>query len=143
LLELYAQTEELVRDWSCGCTPAGELASPCCRFSVSGHEPYPTAVEIEELRHAMRAASVSPRDPRRLPMADGRPCPLLSDAGRCRIYASRPFGCRTYFCDAAEGQARAWPREAINAIGRQMADLSAAFSPREPGPRPLTRVLGG
>ena len=35
-------------------------------------------------------------------MAELRACPLLSADGRCRIYASRPFGCRTFFCDDAE-----------------------------------------
>jgi Fe-S-cluster containining protein len=144
LLELYAKTDELLRDRSCSCAPEGELAAPCCRFAVSGHEPYPTAVEIEEIRHAVRASSIAPRDPRKLPIAAGRPCPLLSDAGLCRVYDSRPFGCRTYFCDASEGGTearRGSHRAAVSAIGRQIADLSAAFSPREPGARPLTRAL--
>jgi len=142
LLELYVRADALLRDFACKCAPAGELPAPCCRFAVSGHEPYPTAVELEEVRHAARAASVTPRDPRKLPTAAGRPCPLLSDDNRCRIYESRPFGCRTYFCEESMGSIGAWPRDEVNAIGRQIADLSAAFSPREPGPRPLTRALG-
>jgi uncharacterized protein len=142
LLALYVSADELLRDFACKCAPAGELPAPCCRFAVSGHEPYPTAVELEEVRHAARVASVSPRDPRKLPMASGRPCPLLSDDNRCRIYESRPFGCRTYFCVESMGSARSWPRDAVNAIGRQIADLSATFSPRDPGPRPLSRALG-
>jgi hypothetical protein len=64
-----------------------------------------------------------------------RPCPLLSPDGRCRIYASRPFGCRTFFC----GQKL--PRQAVGSIGRRIADLSARFAPRDPGPRPLVRAL--
>jgi Fe-S-cluster containining protein len=146
LLELYGKADELVQGWVCSCAPEGELPAPCCRFSVSGHEPYPTAVEIEEVRHAVRAASVPVRDPQRLPLAAGRPCPLLSDAGLCRIYESRPFGCRTYFCEAAGGGTKVrggWPRDAISAIGRQIADLSAIFSPRDPGPRQLSRALLG
>jgi hypothetical protein len=146
LLDLYAGADELFRGWSCGCAPEGELPAPCCRFTVSNHEPYPTAVEMEEVRHAMRAASIGPR-PKRLALVDaGEPCPLLSLDGRCRIYASRPFGCRTYFCESAvapSGRARQKQRDAVAAIGRQIADLSAAFAPRNPGPRPLTRALAG
>jgi hypothetical protein len=99
---------------------------------------------MEEVRHALRAASIG-LGRKRLSLVDaGEPCPLLSDAGRCRIYASRPFGCRTYFCEssaAPSGRARQKQRDAVAAIGRQLADLSAAFAPRNPGPRPLTRAL--
>ncbi len=146
LLELYAEADALLADWTCSCAPEGEAPAPCCRFAVTGREPYPSAVEIEEVRHALRAGSITPRDPRRLPMAAGAPCPLLSDAGQCRIYGARPFGCRTYFCHGAltvlEGRRR-WPREAVSAIGRRIADLSAAFSPRDPAPRSLVRALAG
>jgi Fe-S-cluster containining protein len=111
---------------------------------VTGREPYPTAVELEEVHYAMRARSVTPRDPRVLPLADARPCPLLSETGQCRIYASRPFGCRTFFCDGAEaplGEKAKLPREALNALGRRIADLSARFAPHDPHPRPLVRAL--
>ena len=90
---------------------------------------------------------------RRLPMArergegdSRRPCPLLSDAGRCRIYASRPFGCRTFFCDDAEapfGAKKKLPRDEVNALGRRIADLSSKVAPRDPGPRPLVKALTG
>jgi Fe-S-cluster containining protein len=69
-------------------------------------------------------------------MPELRACPLLSSEGRCHIYASRPFGCRTFFC----GQKL--PRSQVNAIGRRIADLSAEFAPRDPGPRPLVKALG-
>jgi hypothetical protein len=107
---------------------------------VTGREPYPTAIELEEIRHAMRASNVAARDARRLPLAadrERRPCPLLSDDGRCRIYASRPFGCRTFFCE------RRPHRADVQVLGRRVADLSARFAPRDPGPRPLVRALVG
>ena len=87
LLALYAQVDALLDGWTCACSRAGVGGAPeaqCCHFAVTGREPYPTAVELEEVRHAMRAASVTPRDPRKLPIAGLRPCPLLSDEGRCR-----------------------------------------------------------
>ena len=162
LLALYAEADALLAGWTCACTaePSAGCAAdtPCCHFAVTGREPYPTAVELEEVRHAMRAAGITlgPAPSRRLPMArergkrdncDGRrPCPLLSDAGRCRIYASRPFGCRTFFCQGAEapfGARTKPPRDAANALGRRIADLSARFAPRDPQPRALTRSLTG
>ena len=147
LQALYAEVDALVDGWTCACSRAGVGASPeaqCCHFAVTGREPYPTAVEVEEVRHAMQSAPQARRDPRSLPLAELRACPLLSSDGRCRIYASRPFGCRTFFCEHAEGPAgprQKLPREAIAALGRRVADLSARFDPRDPGPRSLVKAL--
>jgi len=145
LLALYAEVDALVTGMSCACSQAGVGGSPdaqCCHFAVTGREPYPTAVELEEVRHAVRAGNVTTAVPRpaREALAHLRPCPLLSPEGRCRIYASRPFGCRTFFC----GQKL--PRERVAAVGRRIADLSARFAAKsggkvDPGPRPLTRAL--
>jgi uncharacterized protein len=147
LLALYAEVDALLAGWACACSETGVGASAeaqCCHFAVTGREPYPTTVELEEVRHAMRTASIVLDPPvrgagvRSLPLVGGvdlRPCPLLSPEGRCRIYASRPFGCRTFFC----GQKL--PRQAVGSIGRRIADLSARFAPRDPGPRPLVRAL--
>jgi hypothetical protein len=155
LLALYAEADTLLAGWNCACTAepaAGCVAeTPCCHFAVTGREPYPTAVELEEVRHAMRAAGITLAPStalRRLPIAaqdERRPCPLLSASGRCRIYASRPLGCRTFFCQGAEapfGARTKPPRDAANALGRRIADLSARFAPRDPQPRALTKSLG-
>ncbi|HEY3817855.1 MAG TPA: YkgJ family cysteine cluster protein [Polyangiaceae bacterium] len=149
LRELYRQVDALLAGWTCACSRAGVGGVPeaqCCHFAVTGREPYPTAVELEEVRHAVKASPPARPDPKRLPMAELRACPLLSRDGRCRIYASRPFGCRTFFCDHAEapfGAKRKLPRDEVNALGRRIADLSARFAPRDPGPRPLVKALGG
>ncbi len=156
LLALYAEADALVAGWTCDCSAIAGSPRPaqphhvrCCQFAVTGREPYPTAVELEEVRHAMRSAGIdanAPRDPRKLPLAaELRPCPLLSESGRCRIYASRPLGCRTFFCQTAEapyGARVRSPRDEANAIGRRIADLSARFAPRDPHPRALTKSLG-
>jgi hypothetical protein len=146
LLALYAEADALVDGWSCECSavpaPHEPPAAHCCHFDVTNREPYPTAVELEEVRHAMRSGGVVPL--RRLPLAELRPCPLLSESGRCRIYASRPFGCRTFFCQGASapyGGRGKRPRDEVNAIGRRIADLSARFAPRDPQPRALTKSL--
>ncbi len=115
---------------------------------MTGREPYPTAVEVAELEHAVRARGGLPKR-RSLPIAskgrDERRCALLGDDGRCLVYASRPFGCRTFFCERARGPVgeradSGLPRELIAEIARDIASLSAKFAPADPGPRPLSRV---
>ncbi len=148
LLALYAEVDALLEGWSCACSRAGVGETPeaqCCHFAVTGREPHPTAVERAEIEHALGAAGGAPKAGKRaLPLAEFGACPLLSPTGRCRIYASRPFGCRTFFCDHAEGPRGTrdkLPRDRVNAIGRRIADLSARFAPLDPLPRPLTRFL--
>lgn len=72
--------------------------SDCCRFRLTGQTPFLTRGEALVARQAARAVGrkklVSP--------ADGS-CPLLGPDGRCTIYQSRPFACRTHFCEAAGG----------------------------------------
>jgi hypothetical protein len=162
LLALYAKADELVRDATCACSAiaerppaagpglAGALANlaPCCHFAVTGREPYPTAVELAEVLHAARARGLRARKRagRHLPIArdgghdEARRCPLLSDAGRCTVYESRPLGCRTFFCDRGDGPPRR-ARAGLLEIARRIADLSATVFPRDPRPRPLSGAL--
>ena len=70
----------------------------CCRFRLTGQTPFLTRGEALVARQAARAAG---RKKLLLP-ADGS-CPLLGQDGRCTIYGSRPFACRTHFCEAAGG----------------------------------------
>jgi Fe-S-cluster containining protein len=140
LRAIYAEVDALVAGWTCA------TSTDCCRFGVTGREPYPTAVELAELARAVRARGGLPKR-RSLPLAEERRCALLSDEGRCVVYASRPFGCRTFFCDRAEGPSgenvRALPRDEIARLGRSIADLSARFTPSDPGPRPISRATAG
>ncbi len=147
LLALYAEADAWVEGRTCACSQRGAQVpeqAPCCHFALIGREPHPTAVELQEVHHATRGISLRHARPRSLPLADPRSCPLLSRDGRCRIYPSRPFGCRTFFCDRAEGPFGApakIPRVPLLDIGRRIADLSARFAPEDPHPRPLTRAL--
>jgi hypothetical protein len=130
LLALYAEVDQLLVPFSCDGT------TECCRFGITGREPYVTPVELAEIEHA-----IAGRGTRSLPVAtDERACPLLDAGGRCSIYASRPLGCRTFFCDRVQGPGRL-PRAQVNAIARSVADLAARFAPRDPHSRPLTRAL--
>lgn len=131
LRALYEETNALTNGLTC------DASTDCCRFGVTGREPYPTAVEIAELARAIRARGGIPKS-RSLPIASERRCPLLSDAGRCLVYDSRPFGCRTFFCDHAT--VRAMPKKEVTRLARDIADLSSRYAPRDPGARPISRV---
>jgi uncharacterized protein len=142
LRAVYVEVDTLLAGWSC------DASTDCCRFGVTGREPYPTAIEQAELERAVRARGGLPKR-RSLPTVDARGkderrCSLLSDAGKCLVYAARPFGCRTFFCERASGPAkehvRAMPKDEIARLGRSVADLSARFAPADPGPRPMSKV---
>lgn len=133
LRALYAEVDALMAPHSC------EGTAECCNFANTGREPTPTTVEVAEVLHAARSIGVPNK--RKLPLAAGeRRCELLSDEGRCRVYASRPFGCRTYFCHRMSGPAKL-PRTALVAIARRIVALSERAFPRDPLPRPLSRAL--
>jgi hypothetical protein len=134
---LYARIDEALVGWTC------EASTDCCRFGVTGREPYPTAVELAELERAVRARGGLPKR-RSLPLASERRCALLGDDGRCLVYAWRPFGCRTFFCERALGPTKDLPKGAVKEIAGEIAALSARFAPADPGPRPLSRwSVGG
>jgi uncharacterized protein len=137
LRRLYDEVDGLLAGFSC------DASTECCRFGVTGREPYATAVELLLLEHAVRARGGLPKR-RALPVADERRCALLSDQGACLVYTDRPLGCRTFFCErgrnaAGEAGARA-ERGRIAEIARSVAELSARTSPRDPGPRPLSNA---
>lgn len=136
--------------WSCS------ASTECCRFGITGREPYVTSIEVLSIRRAVaalggarafkRASSPAPAagSPRSLPIAparDERPCPMLTAAGRCAVYAARPLGCRTFYCDAADKGAPVRHKE-INALVRRVQAIAARLEPGGDQGRPLTRALG-
>jgi len=142
LRAIYTEVDTLLAGWTC------DASTDCCRFGVTGREPYPHAVEIAELERGVRARGGLPKR-RSLPTVgargeDERRCALLSDEGKCLVYSSRPFGCRTFFCERGRGPAgepaRSGPKAEIARLGRAIADLSARFAPGDAGPRPLSKV---
>jgi len=143
LRAVYDEVDTLLAPFSC------EGTAECCDSAITGREPLPTAIELEEVALGVQQAGLArsagpgsgrPRNAnkRHLPVA-GR-CPLLSADDRCRVYASRPFGCRTFFCHRAEGPGKL-PRAELLRLGREVAALSARFAPVDPHPRPLARAL--
>jgi Fe-S-cluster containining protein len=133
LLSLYEEIDALMRPFTCA------SSGDCCHFARTGREPYPHRVELEEVLHAAKATNALAK--KRLVVMEERRCKLLGDDGRCRVYASRPFGCRTYFCEKIEGPKK-WPRDKVNELGRRIADLSAKTYDRDAGARALSKALG-
>src|SRR6187551_3099652 len=71
----------------------------CCQFKLTRLTPYLTKGEALVAARAWRATGRT-----KLPSKADGACPMLDErSGRCLIYADRPFGCRTHFCDAAGG----------------------------------------
>lgn len=104
-------------------------SAECCQLAERGRQPWLWGVEWDALRRAVPALPP--------PRADGG-CPFLDAEGRrCTVYATRPLGCRTYFCHRATGPARE-PAEEMDLLQRRLEVIARSIRPDEPGPRPLT-----
>lgn len=133
-------------------------STECCRFGITGREPYVTSVEVALVERAIarrggaRALGRAPaplqapapadrKDKRRLAMADDEePCPLLDAKGRCSVYDARPFGCRTYYCDRAIRSSDVGQRD-INEFVRRIRDIAARHEVGGDQGKPLRRAL--
>lgn len=139
LAALYREVDALYAGWSCPST------TECCRFGMIGRQPYVTSIELAALQRglARRGAPLAPKK-RALPItADGeseRICPMLDRSGLCTVYADRPFGCRTFYCDRATRGPRATREELRDAV-RKLQDLAARHALGGDQPRPLVRAL--
>lgn len=153
LAEVYRDADALHWGWSC---PA---STECCRFGITGREPYVTSIELAAVRRAV-AARGGLRSWKRAPIvamakdaegastarvalpvvAEERTCPLLDAAGRCAVYEARPLGCRTFFCERASEGGKVKQRD-VNALVRRIQDIAAKHEPNGDKGRPLTRAL--
>lgn len=95
----------------------------CCAFREHGHRLYLTGLEAAWTWMDLHSRG------ERLPDAAARSaartdlrCPLLRD-GLCGAHASRPSGCRIYFCDRA---AQAWQPQLMERIHGQVRALHEA-----------------
>lgn len=139
LRALYREVDALYEGWSC------PSSTECCRFGVTGRQPYVTSIELAAVRRAIakRGAPLSPAK-RALPITEDeareRICPLLDRGKRCAIYADRPLGCRTFYCDRAT-QGPAGTRAELQEIVRKLRDLAARHALGGEQARPLTNAL--
>jgi len=130
VLAVYADADRTLAPFSC------EKSADCCHFTRTGREPSVTIGEWNEIVRAVRASGRALPPP---PADDEQTCPFL-DAGRCRIYESRPLGCRTYFCDRITGPGRP-PREELAMLVGPLRTVAAQLDPRDPLPRTLSSWL--
>ena len=71
----------------------------CCQFKLTGKTPQLTRGEALLAAHGFRASGR-----KELPQPTDGSCPFLQPkTQKCLIYDSRPFGCRTHFCQPAGG----------------------------------------
>lgn len=136
LAAIYGEVDALLSGWSC------DASTECCRFGITGREPWVTSIERRAVERALAARGGQLSGAKRaLPIAnDERTCAMLDRDGRCAIYASRPLGCRTYFCERAAGPGRL-PRDAIARLARRIRDLAARHVPAGDQTRPLGRIF--
>jgi uncharacterized protein len=111
---------------------ACEARTECCRFQLTGLTPYLTKGEALVAARGFRATGR-----KELPETDDGACPLLKrETGRCMIYADRPFGCRTHFCEAAGGP---YPRKHVLDLIRRLEEVDRQL--RGDGPRKIQAAL--
>jgi Fe-S-cluster containining protein len=141
LAAIYAEADEAYAGYRC----AG--STECCRFAITGREPYVTSIEIAAVKRAVAARGGALGDKRRaLPLAPAdtrateRTCPMLDAGARCSIYAWRPLGCRSFWCDRAETEREVVHRALLELV-RKVQVLAAEHEPGGDKGRPLTRAL--
>lgn len=131
--DLLAEVREIYRELSerpieRNCT----LRTECCRFKVTGLTPFLTKGEAIVAALGWRATGRTTLPER----ADGS-CPMLHpETGRCLVYESRPFGCRTHFCAAAGGP---WARRDVIDLIRRLETVDAQLG--GDGSRPLPAAV--
>jgi len=104
----------------------------CCQFRLTGKVPQLTRGEALLAACAFRASGR-----KSLPNPADGTCPMLQPGtGKCLIYESRPFGCRTHFCQAAGGPMDR--QEVLDLIRRlEQIDLQLGGD----GPHPLASAI--
>lgn len=122
--EVLEEASRLYAPFSCPAT------AECCHLAVTQRPPWLWPTEWAILEAAVGA--IPPARP------DGA-CRLLGADGRCTTYDSRPFGCRTFFCDKRRGPVRE-PTMAVHRLLDRLTALNVALDPGS-APRQLNDWL--
>lgn len=139
LKALYARVDALYADWRC------PTSTECCRFGITGRQPYLTSIEILAVRSALAQRGGPLSDNKRaLPIlmseSSERVCPLLERNQRCSVYEVRPLGCRTFYCDRAHrGIGPSSPQ--LHDVMRELQELAERHRLGGDATRPLLHVL--
>lgn len=107
------------------------LRTGCCHFRQTGKTPLLTRGEALFLAKGVRASGRT-----QVKLHPDGACPLLGRDGRCAVYAHRPFGCRTHFCEAAGGM---YPRKHVGDLIQRLEALDEKLGGE--GSRPLEGAL--
>lgn len=92
----------------------------CCAFREHGHRLYVTGLEAAwTWMDLVRRGDPLPSAPDLEGASHEMRCPLLRER-LCGAHASRPAGCRTYYCDRAAG---AWQQDLSERLHAQVRDL--------------------
>lgn len=110
---IYRKADDAFAPFSC---PA---SGECCQLAKTKREPWVQRSEWETLvAHLDSEHRTVPEE-----RSDGG-CPFLDAEGkRCTVYAARPFGCRTFFCERIRGPSRQ-PVEAVDSLLRRLTALN-------------------
>jgi Fe-S-cluster containining protein len=140
LRTLYARVDAHYAQWRC------PSSTECCRFGITGKQPYVTSIELALVERAIAKRGGMPSAKKRaLPLTDDarheRICPLLNRDNKCSIYSDRPFGCRTFFCERAT-QGDGPTRAVLQAHVNELRSLAERHTLGGDAPRPLMRALG-
>jgi uncharacterized protein len=123
---VYAELAKRPVERSC------QARTECCQFQITGLTPQLTKGEALVAAKGFRATGR-----KELPGSTDGTCPLLKrETGRCLIYAERPFGCRTHFCDAAGGP---YARKQVLDLIRRLEDVDRRLG--GDGPRKIQAAL--
>lgn len=123
---VYAELAKRPVERSC------QARTECCRFQLTGLTPQLTKGEALVAAKGFRATGR-----KELPESAAGTCPLLKrDTGKCMIYADRPFGCRTHFCDAAGGP---YARKEVLDLIRRLEDVDRKLG--GDGPRKIEAAI--
>jgi Fe-S-cluster containining protein len=123
---VYAELAKRPLERSC------QARTECCQFKLTGLTPHLTKGEAVVAAKAFRATGR-----KTLPESTDGACPLLKrDTGRCMIYADRPFGCRTHFCDAAGGP---YSRKQVLDLIRRLEEIDQRLG--GDGPRKIQAAI--
>ena len=123
---VYAELAKRALNRSC------QARTDCCQFQLTGLTPQLTKGEAHVTAKGFRATGR-----KELPESADGTCPLLKrETGRCLIYADRPFGCRTHFCEAAGGP---YPRKQLLELIRRLEEVDRRLG--GDGPRKIQAAL--
>ena len=123
---VYAELAKLPLERSC------QRRTGYCRFQLTGLTPQITKGEALVAARGLRATGR-----KELPESADGACPLLKpETGTCMIYADRPFGCRTHFCEAAGGP---YPRKHLLDLIRRLEEVDRQLG--GDGPRQIQAAV--